>query len=138
MRKCSYCGTEYSDDVAVCALDQTSLDIQASSSFSFPWAALFSWSGLLFNIYVNLCIIYGSLPEFYSHQNIGPGIMIGFIGLFFTAVICFLVGIPCAILAIKKGRRRVGWLGVAFALTPAPLALALLKAAMQINGLHFD
>ena len=107
-------------------------------TLTFPWAAFFSWGGLVFNIFVNVCIVYGSLPEFYSHEDIGPGIMIGFIALFYKAVICFLIGMPCAILAIKKGRRRVGWLGVIFALTPAPLALALLKAAMHLNGLKFD
>jgi hypothetical protein len=107
-------------------------------TLTFPWAAFLSWGGLVFNIFVNVCIVYGSLPEFYSHEDIGPGIMIGFIALFYKAVICFLIGMPCAILAIKKGRRRVGWLGVIFALTPAPLALALLKAAMHLNGLKFD
>ena len=137
MRSCDYCGKENEDAAGSCVGCGCSLD-SPKVSLSIPWTPLLSWGGLLFNIYVNASIVYGSLPEFYSHQNIGPGIMIGFIGLFFTAIICFLIGIPCAILAIKKGRRRVGWLGVVFALTPAPLALGLLKAAMHLNGLHFD
>src|SRR5579862_5281042 len=35
MKKCSYCGQEYPDDVVVCPVDQTSLDSPLPSSFSF-------------------------------------------------------------------------------------------------------
>jgi hypothetical protein len=137
MRSCDYCGKEKEDATGSCIGCGCSLD-SPKVSLSIPWTPLLSWGGLLFNIYVNASIVYGSLPGFYSHQNIGPGIMIGFIALIFMAIICLLIGIPCAILAIKKGRRRVGWLGIVFALTPAPLALGLLEGAMHLNGSHFD
>jgi hypothetical protein len=107
MRSCDYCGKENEDAVGSCAGCGCSLD-SPKVSLSIPWTPLLSWGGLIFNIYVNASIVCGSLPEFYSHENIGPGIMIGFIGLFFTAITCFLIGIPCAILAIKKDDDELG------------------------------
>ena len=35
MKKCSYCGAEYQNDVVMCPVDQTSLDSPQPSSFSF-------------------------------------------------------------------------------------------------------
>ena len=102
------------------------------------WVPLLSWGGLVFNIIVNVSNVYGSLPVFFRHDNIGPMAIFYFIGLFIQAIICILIGFPCAILAIKKGRRRMGWLGIILALTPAPLSLTLLKTAMYLNGLKFD
>jgi hypothetical protein len=139
MKKCSYCGAEYSDDVAVCGLDQTSLDVPPSSaSFSFPWAAVFSWGGLLFSIFINASIVYGCLPYFFWHQNLGPGMIFWYMGLFETAILTFVIGVPCAIVAVKKKRRRIGWLGLVLALTPAPLGVILLRVAMHLNGIQFD
>jgi hypothetical protein len=142
MKKCSYCGAEYPDDAVVCAFDKTSLDNPPPSlSFrwsAFPWTLLLSWGGLVFSIFVNVSIVHGCLPLFFTHHNLGPGMIFWFISLFSTAGLTFFIGIPCAILAIKKGRRRVGWLGVVLALTPAPLGLTLVKIAMHLNGLQFD
>jgi hypothetical protein len=108
-------------------------------SFSWGgWIPLLSWGGLVFNIIVNVSIVYGSLPVFFRHDNIGPSAIFYFIGLFIQAVVSILIGFPCAILAIKKERRRIGWLGIVLAITPVPLSLTLLKTAMYLNGLKFD
>jgi hypothetical protein len=139
MKKCSYCGAEYSDDISVCALDQTSLDVPpSSSSFSFPWAALFSWGGLVFGMLGTASAFLNTYPYYFVHHDIGPGMIFYFLGLAVIAIFTLVVGLPCAIVGIIKRRRLVGWLGVIFALAPAPLGLAMLKAAMIMNGFHFD
>jgi hypothetical protein len=129
IQSCGYCGKENDDASGLCVGCGCSLN-EPKVSFSFPWSLLLSWGGLIFNIFINGCIVYGSLPVFFRHDNLGPGTIFYFIGFFEIAVISFLIGFPCAILAIKKNRRRVGWLGIILALTPAPLSLALLKVAM--------
>ena len=137
MQSCNYCGKENDDAFGFCAGCGCSLN-EPKISLSFPWTPLLVWGGLTFNISVNASIVYGSLPLFYRHDNLGPGMIFWFITLFEVAVISCLIGLPCAIFAIKKRRRRVGWLSLVLALTPAPLALILLKMAMHLNGLQFD
>jgi len=97
-----------------------------------------SWGGFIFSIFINVSIVYGCLPTFFRHTNLGPSMIFWFINLFSMAIVTCIIGIPCGILAIRKGRPRVGWLGVALAITPAPLGWALLKVAMHLNGLQFD
>jgi len=93
---------------------------------------------LLFSIFINASVVYRCLPYFFWHQNLGPGMMLWFVGLFVTAILTFLIGVPCAIVAIKKRRRRVGWAGLLLALTPAPLGVILLRVAMHLTGIQFD
>jgi hypothetical protein len=99
---------------------------------------LISWGGLLFGIFNNVWIVNGCLPVFFRHNNLGPGTIFWFIGLFYEAIVGFVIGIPCGIWAIKKHRPRVGWLGIVLALTPAPLGWTVLKVAMHVYGLEFD
>jgi hypothetical protein len=135
MKKCSYCGAEYPDDVIVCALDQTALDNPAPSP-TISWPAVFAWGGLIVGIMGTSSVALISYPIFRIHQDIGPGTMLWLAVVFITAIWTFLIGLPCAIIGIVKRRRLVGWLGVAFAIAPAPLGLAMLKTAMLINGFH--
>jgi len=137
MKKCSYCGVEYPDDVVLCALDQTSLD-NPPPSFSFPWAGFFAWAGLVVGILGTTNAALLSLPFFWLHHDIANGAVLWFAFLCMTGFWTFVLGLPCSIVGIVKRRRVVGWLGVIFAIVPVPLGFAMLHVAMALNGFHID
>src|ERR1700722_11737650 len=104
MRSCSYCGKENNDASGVCANCGESL-VEPSISLSFPWLAFLSWVGLGVGIMGTGSVVLSSYPFFLIHNDIGPGVMFWMIGIFWTAVVTFLIGLPCGILAIKKGKQ---------------------------------
>ena len=140
MKKCPYCGAEYSDDMVACALDQTSLDSSPPSrSVSLPAFSSWSgWSGLIVGILGTGFVAFLSYPFFSIHHNIGPGGAMWLGIVLFIAGVTFLLGLPCAIVGIVKGRRLIGWLGVVFTLAPLPTGIVMLKVAMMINGVHAE
>jgi hypothetical protein len=137
MRSCDYCGKKNEDTAGSCAGCGCSLN-EPKVSLSIPWTPLLSWGGFAFSLIMNASIVYGCLPVFFRHENLSAESMFWFIILALVAILTFIIGMPCAILAIMKGRRRIGWLGIIIALTPAPLGLILMETAMHLNGLHYD
>ena len=83
-------------------------------------------------------MVFACLPFYIDHSSRGPGIILGFILLGQYALIAFLIGVPCGIIAIKTGRRRIGWSGLILGFTPAPLAFALVEIATKLFNLQFD
>jgi hypothetical protein len=96
------------------------------------------WSGLIAGILGTGFVIYFSYPLLYIHHDIGPGGSVWLGVVIFIAGITFLLGLPCAIIGIAKGRRLIGWLGVLFTLAPLPTRMAMLRIAMRINGIHIE
>ena len=136
MKKCSYCGAEYPDDTIICVIDHTSLD-SPPLSFSFPWAGFFAWFGLLTGMFGTFRATLLTYPFFWLHHDIGNGGVLWFGFVCITAFYTFLIGLPCAIVGLIKGRRLIGCLGVIFSIAPVPLACAMLHIAMALNGFHF-
>jgi hypothetical protein len=137
MRSCDYCGKENDDAVSHCAGCGCSLD-EPKIDVSLPWAAIFSWGGYIFGLFANISMVFACLPFYVDHSSRGPGMIFWFIGIYEFALVAFLIGVPCGIVAIKKGRRRIGWSGLILGFTPAPLAFALLEIATKLFNLPFD
>ena len=79
-------------------------------------------------------VVYWSLPLFWIHHDIANTGFVWFHGVCTISFYTFVIALPCAIIGIVKRRRLLGWLGVAFAVAPAPLGLLMLEAAMTLNG----
>jgi hypothetical protein len=104
----------------------------------FPWPAFLSSSGLIVGVFSTGFVALSCLQFFFVQDHLGPSMIFWFMSLGWLAVITFLLGFPCAVFGIRKGWRRIGWLGVVFSMAPAPLGFAMLKIAMLANGVHFD
>jgi|GEM_PF-6498297 hypothetical protein len=138
MRSCDYCGKENDDTFDNCAGCGCSL-IEPKLSLKFPWAAFFAWAGLVIGILGTGYVALISFPFYgFHHQELGHGVMIWMAFVFMTGFWSFLIGLPCAIVGIIKGRRLIGWLGVLLVLLPVPLGWAMLKTAMALNGLTLE
>lgn len=135
MRSCDYCGKENEDAASACIGCGCSLD-EPKIDYTFPWAGFFSWAGLLIGLFGTGRAVLMALPFFWNHSDLGPGIMFWMWAVLLTAFYTFLLGLPCAIVAIVKRRRLAGWLGVFLVMAPAPLAFAMFNTAMRINGFH--
>jgi len=135
MKKCSYCGAKYPDDAVECAIDHTSLD-HPLPALIIPGAAIFAWAGLVVGIIGIIRAVLLSYPFFLLHHDIANGAVLWFGFICITAFETFVIGLPCAIVGIVKGRRLIGWLGVVSSVIPAPLGFAMLRIAMVLNGFH--
>jgi hypothetical protein len=113
-------------------------DVDLVLSFlAYPWATIFSWGGFVFGLLVNLGIIISSLPFYFDYSGRGAGMLSWYLIAGRWALFAFLVGVPCGITAMMKGRRRLGRYGIVLGLTPAPLAYILLSIATRLFNAHF-
>ena len=119
MKKCSYCGAEYPDDMLTCPVDQSTLPptaLSATKKHSGLGIASFALSivvgGLIF-------IVFCAATVLSSHRTPGarayPGqTIVGLFIILFTAADAVAAGLGIAALFQKEKNRLFGILGVAF------------------------
>lgn len=109
MKKCSYCGAEYPDDVVTCPVDRTSLDKPPPSSFSFVSRFIILFIRYVAAIFVSWVV---SCFVFWTTMDISGSLLLGHpnasdcvfhIGIALTG----LCGVFLGTLCLERASRRV-------------------------------
>jgi ABC-type sugar transport system permease subunit len=120
MKKCSYCGAEYSDDAVVCSIDQTPLQIALTSATK-PHSAI-GIASFVVSIIVGclmVALLFGTailVSQRIPGERTYPGqtfVGLGFIFLLMIDVVAVGLGIASLFQTVKN--RLFGILGLVFA-----------------------
>jgi hypothetical protein len=141
MRKCTYCGKVNEDSVTDCAGCGLSLDdpphVLPPGKIRLKISDIVAFIGLIIGAFGTFCGL-GFGAQYFFYHRVGPGEMIGFVLLGECALTVFILGPPCAIIGIVKGRRLMGWTAFVLVIAPFPLAILLREVAVVLMGIQFD